>query len=157
MADMVPDLQATGIALAALSVALSGWVALRCRHLQTGDQDSAIPRATLLVAMVAVLFALGVGLVMIPRLFYVGELLVLIGGSLIPIVWAWLGHRIVSEAEETTLTSRRLFGLGSACVLIFVVYLLVSRPVFSEDVWFVEKGERWLFFVLLILGAWAMS
>lgn len=153
---MIPGLQVTGLVFAAISAVVSLGVAIYSRRPLREDSASTLFRAILPVSVVSMFFALGAGLTMVPRWFDVGELIVLLCGPAVPVIWAWLGHREIAEAEETPARSRRIFGLGVFAAVAVIVYLFVSRPVYSEGAWYIDPGTRWAFFILLVLGAWAM-
>ena len=157
MKNLLLAYQAGGIPLALGSALAFGWLTLRCLRPNSEIPERGICRTMAVLAAFSGLFSLGVAVLSVPALFYWGEPMVLLSGPLLPVMWAWLGYRIVSRGEAVSPRARLLFGLGLTGGMIVIVYFLVTRPVYSQAAWFVEGYERWLFFILLICGAWAMS
>jgi signal transduction histidine kinase len=154
---MVPALHLTGLVFAGLSFTLSLWVAVRCRRGGADTSDIETCRLVTPVWLATALLSLGVGLSFVPRTFIVGEVVVLVCAPAMPVIWGRLWRRVTGATDESITGSRRMFGVAVFATLAVVVYLYVSRPVYSGGVWFVDPGARWAFFVLLVLGAWAMS
>jgi len=154
---MIPGMYVTTLLLGILSSAVSGWVGWRCYRLHRADRELAALGSLAPLAFFSALFAVGVGVIAVPRSFYVGEVLILVLGVFVPIMWAFFGYRVVVEAGGTSPRLPRMFGLAVLGAIAALVFFLVSRPVLSEGAWYVEQNERWLFFMLLILGAWAVS
>ena len=157
MNDILMQYQAAGAPLAVLSALGCGWVVVRCLRRRLQVSEPALCRTLGGLAAVGGLFSLGAALASIPAAFYAGELVVLCAGALLPVLWALLGFRAVVEGRDVSRRVRLVIGWGTTGSVLVIVYFLVSRPIFSEGAWFVKSYERWLFFVLLICGAWAMS
>lgn len=154
---MIPALQTTGLAFAGLSLLLSLWIAVRCRRGGAGPADISTCRLMTPVWLATAFLSLGVGLALLPRTFIIGELVILLCAPTMPVIWGWLWRRVVGETDEATAGSRRVFGVAVFATLAVIVYLYVSRPLYSDGAWFIDPGARWAFFILLVLGAWAMS
>ncbi len=154
---MAHSIQVTGLVLMGLSIAVAGWVALRTRGYRKVGREQTLAGALNVLSLLAGLFALGAGLLLLPRFLWLGELLVVIVGPLIPVGWAWLGQRLLAAPDAIPSSARRRLGLGLGIAIIVAAAIFVVRPILSQQVWYIETGERWLFFILLLFAAWAMS
>jgi len=154
---MIPGLHVTTLLLGIVSGAVSGWVGWRCYRLYRADRELVALGSLAPLAAFSIFFAAGVAVIAVPQSFYVGEVLILVVGVFSPMIWAFFGYRVVVEAGGAPPRTPRLFGLAALGAIATIVFLLISRPDISEGAWYIEENERWLFFMLLILGAWAVS
>ncbi len=145
------SLLAAGIALvSAIGVSID---TLRRRDLEPGQWRTTV----LLPALSIGLCALGIGMAELTTHTSIGLVLSLAMACVMPLAWGWVGYRLLAEEGERGVWAAPIFAVASVGILALSAYLVWSRPVLSKGAWFVEPGERWVFFLMLLIGVWAMS
>ncbi len=142
---------AAGIAL--MSAIGASIDAVRQKRRGTGERQTTI----LLPALTVGLCALGIGFEAIRLYPLYGTVLSFITGCLMPLAWGWVGYRLLAEEGEHGAWAAGVFTVSAIGLLALCGYLVWSRPVYDAGAWYVAPAERWIFFLMLCAGVWAMS